>query len=218
MRRDEQGFFYFVDRIGDTFRWKGENVATSEVAEAIARLSRRRWRPTSTASRFRAPTAAPAWRRWSSTTVSISRRLRAHLAGAPAGLRASAVRAHLRRAGGDRDVQAQEGAIWCARASIRPRSTDRDLFQRPRSGSLRAAGRRRCYERIQSGAMRACDSRRAAGVDRQHRAGDVLGLVAEQELDRVGDVVDLGQPAQRAAARDLLALLVARGPASCRCP
>jgi fatty-acyl-CoA synthase len=35
MRRDKQGYFYFVDRIGDTFRWKGENVATSEVAEAI---------------------------------------------------------------------------------------------------------------------------------------------------------------------------------------
>jgi fatty-acyl-CoA synthase len=35
MRRDEDGYFYFVDRIGDTFRWKGENVATSEVAEAI---------------------------------------------------------------------------------------------------------------------------------------------------------------------------------------
>ena len=35
MRRDERGYFYFVDRIGDTFRWKGENVATSEVAEAI---------------------------------------------------------------------------------------------------------------------------------------------------------------------------------------
>ncbi len=36
LRRDAEGYFYFVDRIGDTFRWKGENVATSEVAEAIS--------------------------------------------------------------------------------------------------------------------------------------------------------------------------------------
>jgi fatty-acyl-CoA synthase len=35
MRLDEQGFFHFVDRVGATFRWKGENVATSEVNEAI---------------------------------------------------------------------------------------------------------------------------------------------------------------------------------------
>jgi fatty-acyl-CoA synthase len=35
MMLDESGFFHFVDRIGDTFRWKGENVATSEVNEAV---------------------------------------------------------------------------------------------------------------------------------------------------------------------------------------
>jgi len=35
MRQDEAGYYYFVHRIGETFRWKGENVATSEVAEAL---------------------------------------------------------------------------------------------------------------------------------------------------------------------------------------
>ncbi|XP_034060797.1 very long-chain acyl-CoA synthetase-like [Gymnodraco acuticeps] len=35
LRFDEMNFVYFMDRVGDTFRWKGENVATSEVADIL---------------------------------------------------------------------------------------------------------------------------------------------------------------------------------------
>ncbi|KAK5902067.1 hypothetical protein CesoFtcFv8_007362 [Champsocephalus esox] len=35
LRIEEDNFIYFQDRVGDTFRWKGENVATTEVADVI---------------------------------------------------------------------------------------------------------------------------------------------------------------------------------------
>jgi acyl-CoA synthetase (AMP-forming)/AMP-acid ligase II len=36
LRKDTEGRIFFVDRIGDTYRWKSENVSTNEVAEALS--------------------------------------------------------------------------------------------------------------------------------------------------------------------------------------
>lgn len=38
VRFDADDYFYFVDRLGDTFRWKSENVATQEVEAVLGRF------------------------------------------------------------------------------------------------------------------------------------------------------------------------------------
>ena len=35
LRCDADGYCWFVDRIGDTYRWKSENVSTAEVTDAL---------------------------------------------------------------------------------------------------------------------------------------------------------------------------------------
>lgn len=37
MKRDKLGYYYFMDRVGDTYRWKAENVATGEVASILSK-------------------------------------------------------------------------------------------------------------------------------------------------------------------------------------
>jgi fatty-acyl-CoA synthase len=38
VRFDADDYFYFVDRVGDTYRWKGENVSTEEVGAVLAQF------------------------------------------------------------------------------------------------------------------------------------------------------------------------------------
>jgi len=40
MMMDELGYLFFKDRTGDTFRWRGENVSTTEVESVVMNVAK----------------------------------------------------------------------------------------------------------------------------------------------------------------------------------
>ena len=139
MRLDEQGFFYFVDRVGDTFRWKGENVATSEVNEAILQC------PGVVDAATYGVAVPGADGRAGMAALVIDERFRSRRISpliSRAGcrpMRSPVVVAHLRRARHHRDLQAEETAIGARRFRSRPRAAIRCSFRDQRSGAYRSA-------------------------------------------------------------------------------
>src|SRR4051812_37611259 len=95
---------------------------------------------------------------------------------------------------------------WRARATIRRLSRTSSTSTTVSGNRLcRSTGRCSIVSRLATSASERY-LRRRARVHSHHGAGDALGLVAEQELHRVGDIVDVRKPLQGAAARNLLAL------------
>ena len=152
MRLDEQGFFHFVDRVGDTFRWKGENVATSEVNDAI-RDCPGVLDATTYGVEVPAPTAAPAWRRSSSSEGFDFAAFAAHLAQRlPVYARPVFVRIC---ASLDATETFKQKKHELAREGFDPAVvTDPLLFPRPEVGRLSSARCATIYARIVDGAIR----------------------------------------------------------------
>ncbi len=139
MRKDAQGFFYFVDRVGDTVRWKGENVSMAEVGDAVAGCAGVR-----EAVAFGVAVPGADGRAVMAAVVAEPGfdlgAFRDHAAARLPGVRAAAFCAHRRRDRRDGDVQADEGRTrprW-----IRSVGDERCLVRsRSRYAGVRARGR-----------------------------------------------------------------------------
>ena len=163
----------FVDRLGDTFRWKGENVATTDVEAAVAADPAVE---AVTVFGVKVP-GADGRAGMAAVVLDEGKRVRRRVAGqdrirASARLRGAAVRAGRRFPGAHRDGQGQEG-----------RSARAGLWSRRRRSALRAQGSRRRLRAVLRRVPRRSRGRKAA-----------RGLTPPQDL-RDGEVEDnIGSP------------------------
>ena len=138
MRKDDARLFLFRRPRRRHLPLEGRERLDHRGRRGDRRLPRRRTRPTSTASKCRAATAAPAWRRCLSDRASFDLAgLRAHLSAQPAGLCAAAVPARPAAARRHQHLQAAQGRPGAGR--LRPgRDRRPDLLQRGAVAELRA--------------------------------------------------------------------------------
>ena len=103
-----------------------------------------------------------------------------------------------------------------ASSSITVDSSDRDYARWVQSAPVRAT---RLWPEKRSCAWvpwSEVESSRAPCIDRKYSSRDVLGAIAEQEFHCVGHILDVDQAPQRAAAHDLLTVLVFERPSHVR--
>ncbi len=202
MRKDARGFYYFVDRIGDTFRWKGENVSTAEVSETVAGCA-----GVSEAVVYGVTVPGADGRAGMATIVTgpgfdlvaLRQRLGVSLPdyARPLFLR---VRDAIDATG---TFKPMKQALM--REGYDPGVTVDAIYVDDRAQGAFVRIDAALYRRIEEGWL---VSGRVAGVDGHHRAGDIARLVGQKVVDGVGDVADLGEPAQGTPAGDLAPLVL----------
>ena len=209
------GYYYFIDRIGDTFRWKGENVSTTEVSAVLAAC------PGVTEAVVYGVAIPGNEGRAGMAAVTVKADFDSLCCTATSSRACLTMRAPLparvRTPRGDGHVQAAEGAAHAGRYSNSVAPDPVWFYDRSRGAFIVCHDN--CVGPSTQARCEACrgPSSRVAGIYSHDGSRDVARPLAEQEIDRVGDIARPGPSvATRCGARSVRAARLS-GHASCRC-